>query len=31
LRAISNGQFIRLSDIPKIGWKYSWQEEYDHA
>jgi len=31
LRAISNGQFIRLSDIPKIGWKYSWQEEYDYA
>ncbi|MFA6143825.1 MAG: hypothetical protein WCW84_02525 [Sulfurimonas sp.] len=26
-RAISNGQFIRLSDIPKIGWKYSWKED----
>jgi hypothetical protein len=26
LRAISNGQFIRLSDIPKLGWKYNWQE-----
>lgn len=26
LRAISNGQFIRLSDIPKLGWKYNWKE-----
>lgn len=26
LRAISNGQFIRLSDIPKIGWQYNWKE-----
>ncbi|RBQ30380.1 hypothetical protein CRU92_12500 [Arcobacter sp. FW59] len=25
-RAISNGQFIRLSDIPKLGWKYNWKE-----
>lgn len=26
LRAISTGQFIRLSDIPKLGWKYNWKE-----
>lgn len=22
------GQFIRMSDIPKIGWKYNWEKEY---
>lgn len=26
LRAISNGQFIKLSDIPKLGWQYNWKE-----
>jgi hypothetical protein len=25
-KAISNGQFIKLSNIPKIGWKYNWKE-----
>lgn len=30
LKAISNGQFIRLSDIPKIGWKFTWKEEYNY-
>ena len=24
----SKGQFISLSNIPKIGWKYSWEREY---
>lgn len=28
LRAISNGQFIKMSNIPKIGWKSSWKENY---
>ncbi|MDD2791386.1 MAG: hypothetical protein PHU40_12085 [Sulfurimonas sp.] len=28
LRAISNGQFIKMSNIPKIGWKSSWKEDY---
>lgn len=30
LKAISNGQFIKLSDMPKIGWKFTWKEEYNH-
>jgi len=30
LRAISNGQFIKLSDMPKIGWKSTWKEEYNY-
>ncbi len=29
-RAISNGQFIKISDIPKIGWKYTWKQEYNY-
>ena len=24
----SKGQFISLSNIPKIGWKHSWEREY---
>jgi len=28
IRDISNGQFIKMSDIPNIGWKYNWKEEY---
>jgi len=27
-KEISNGQFIKMSDIPHIGWKYNWKEEY---
>lgn len=28
IRDISNGQFIKMSDIPNIGWTYNWKEEY---
>lgn len=28
LKSISNGQFIKLSDTPQIGWKYNWKQEY---
>lgn len=24
----TKGQFIKMSDIPQIGWKYTWKEEY---
>ncbi|MFX4208601.1 hypothetical protein ACOTWV_07400 [Aliarcobacter butzleri] len=24
----TKGQFIRMSDIPKIGWKHNWKGEY---
>lgn len=24
----TKGQFIKMSDIPEIGWKYNWKEEY---
>ncbi|MDD3476298.1 MAG: dsDNA nuclease domain-containing protein [Sulfurimonas sp.] len=24
----TKGQFIKMSDISKIGWKYTWKEEY---
>ncbi|MCB4765663.1 MAG: DUF4297 domain-containing protein [Sulfurovum sp.] len=24
----SKGQFISMSNIPKIGWKYNWESEY---
>jgi len=24
----TKGQFIKMSDIPEIGWKYTWKEEY---
>jgi len=27
-RAISNGQFIKMSDSLEIGWKHNWKEEY---
>ena len=28
IKEISNGQFIKISDVPNIGWKYNWKEEY---
>lgn len=28
IKEISNGQFIKMSDIPHIGWKHNWKEEY---
>lgn len=24
----TKGQFIKMSDIPEIGWRYTWKEEY---
>lgn len=26
----TKGQFIKMSDISEIGWKYNWKEEYPH-
>jgi len=28
IKEISNGQFIKMSDIPNIGWTYNWKKEY---
>lgn len=28
---LSNGEFIKLADEQKIGWKYKWKEMYNNA
>ena len=28
MKGISSGQFVKISDIPEIGWKYDWAKEY---